>query len=347
MRDSGPVAASDEVRAVVRFRIEPAPPPGEPYLTDAVGTVIVNGPDEIVLATRRGRVAIPRRLVVATRIVPPAPPRRGVVGGELAPLELHREVADSWPPMERTQLGDWILRASRGFTSRGNSVVPVGDPGLPLNAALDAVESWYADRGLPANLTLADPRPSTDAAGVLTVDVSRDPVGALLIDRGYAVSDPSLFLTATPAVVHRSLVGMARVERGPAGRVTVQADRALTDAWLACYEGYRSNDAEAARAIMTGSPAQAFATALMDGRAVGVGRLGMSGSWGGLAAMWVDPAYRRSGVAQGMMGELVAAATDLGAQRLHLQVWAHNEPALALYRRLGFRVHHAYVNATG
>lgn len=334
------------MRAVVRFRIEPAPPPGEPYLTDAVGKVIVNGPDEIVLATRRGRVAIPRRLVVATRIVPPAPPRRGVVGGELAPLELHREVADSWPPMERTQLGDWILRASRGFTSRGNSVVPVGDPGLPLNAALDAVERWYADRGLPANLTLADPRPSTDAAGVLTVDVSRDPVGALLIDRGYAVSDPSLFLTATPQVVTRSLAGPAPAGRGAVGGVIVQTDDALTDAWLACYESYRSTDAEAARAIMTGSPAQVFATALVDGRPVGVGRLGMSGSWGGLAAMWVDPAYRRSGVAQAMVGELVSAASDLGARRLHLQVWAHNGPALALYRRLGFRVHHAYVNAT-
>ena len=347
MRDSGPGAPGDAVRAVVRYRIEPAPPPGEPHLTDAVGMLLVNGADEIVLATRRGRVAIPRRLVVATKIVPPARPRRGVVGGELAPLELHREVIDSWPPMERTQLGEWILRASRGFTARGNSVVPVGDPGLPLNAALDAVERWYADRGLPANLTLADPHPSTDAAGLLTVDVSGDPVGALLIDRGYAVSDPSLFLTATPEMIVQSLAAPVPAERRQVGSVTVQTDTALTDAWLACYEGYRSTDDAAARAIMTGSPTQVFATAVVDGRAVGVGRLGMSGSWGGLAAMWVDPAYRRSGVAQAMMGELVAAATDLGARRLHLQVWAHNEPALALYRRLGFRVHHAYVNATG
>lgn len=337
-----PVAPSDEVRAVVRYRIEPPPPAGEPHLTDAVGTVLVNGRDEIVLATRRGRVTIPRRLVVATRIVPPASPRRGVVGGELAPLEVHREVIDSWPPMERGSLGEWILRASRGFTARGNSVVPVGDPGLPLEAALDAVERWYADRGLPANLTLADRHPSTDAAGRLTVEVSRDPLGALLIDRGYAVSDPSLFLTATPQAVLRSLDGQPP---GVLGSLTVRASRSLTDAWLACYEGYRSTDAEAARAIMTGSPAQVFATALVDGRAVGVGRLGMSGAWGGLAAMWVDPAYRRAGIAQAMVGELVSEATGLGAQRLHLQVWAHNSPALTLYRRLGFHVHHAYANA--
>ena len=73
---------SAAVRATVRYRIEPPPPPGQPSLTDAVGTVLVNTADEVVLQTRRGELRIPRDRIVATRIIPNATPRRGVVGSE-------------------------------------------------------------------------------------------------------------------------------------------------------------------------------------------------------------------------------------------------------------------------
>ncbi len=325
------------MRATVRYRLDPPPPPGEPTLTDAVGEVLVNSDDEIVVETRRGVVRIPRDLVVATRIIPPKPQRRGVVGGSLAPLELHRAVADGWPAMTTDSLGDWLLRASRGFTGRANSVLPVGDPGLPLIPALDAVEAWYAARHLPANLTIAGP---------VGFDPAADPVGAAVLARGYVVSDPSLFLTADAAEVSRELSDAATQTVAAVGdSVSVEIGDELTEVWLTAYGGYRSGDREEIHAVMTGSPAQRFATARADGTVVGVGRLGVSGDWAGIAAMWVDPEYRRRGLARAMMRELASAAPDLGASRLHLQVWAHNAPALALYERIGFRRHHAYVNA--
>ena len=43
-----------------------------------------------------------------------------------------------------------MLRASSGYTQRGNSVVPLGDPGMPLADAVSEVERWYAARSLPA-----------------------------------------------------------------------------------------------------------------------------------------------------------------------------------------------------
>ncbi|SCE05210.1 hypothetical protein GA0115252_12887 [Streptomyces sp. DfronAA-171] len=61
--------------------------------------------------------------------------------------------------MEREALGGWLLRASvvdgAGFTRRANSVLPLGDPGMPLARALDRVRGWYAARGLPAYAQLA------------------------------------------------------------------------------------------------------------------------------------------------------------------------------------------------
>ena len=81
-----------------------------------------------------------------------------------------------------------MLRASRGFTQRANSVVTAGSPGMPLAAALDAVERWYAARGLPPNLTVAGPAASTRRD---------DPLGALLLARGYPVARLTLALTAS------------------------------------------------------------------------------------------------------------------------------------------------------
>ena len=119
----------------------------------------------------------------------------------------------------------------------------------------------------------------------------------------------------------------------------------LTDEWFTAYRAYREVDDEAARAILTGSPAQVFATLRDDdGTVVGIGRLGLAAAWGGIAAMWVAPAARRRGIATGMMAALARAADRAGAASLHLQTDTDNTSALALYERHGFERHHAYVN---
>ena len=67
---------------------------------------------------------------------------------DVAGLELL--AARGWRGTEQDSLGDWLLRAGGGFTGRANSALVVGDPGLPLRGAVDAVARWYADRGLRA-----------------------------------------------------------------------------------------------------------------------------------------------------------------------------------------------------
>ena len=80
----------------------------------------------------------------------------------------------------------------------------------------------------------------------------------------------------------------------------VEVGGELGDEWFAAYREYRPVDDVAARAILIGSPAQAFATVRDDeGAVVGIGRLGLAAAWGGIAAMWVDPAARRRGIATG------------------------------------------------
>src|SRR5579862_6470808 len=61
-------------------------------------------------------------------------------------ISLQLAAARAWPAPICEQLGEWWLRSAEGFTGRGNSALPVGDPGRPLEEALNQVEAFY--RGL-------------------------------------------------------------------------------------------------------------------------------------------------------------------------------------------------------
>ncbi|MGC5411252.1 GNAT family N-acetyltransferase, cg3035/Rv0428c family, partial [Streptomyces sp. DT225] len=90
-------------------------------------------------------VRIAESSLVAGKVVPSAPARRRGPAASFA--ELARVTARAWQPVESEPLGDWLLRASAGFTRRANSVLPLGDPGMPLGEALARVREWYAERG--------------------------------------------------------------------------------------------------------------------------------------------------------------------------------------------------------
>ena len=65
--------------------------------------------------------------------------------------------AAHWRGTEEEWLGDWLLRAAEGFTGRANSVLPLGDPGMPLDEALAAVTEWYRARSLRPAMAVPTP----------------------------------------------------------------------------------------------------------------------------------------------------------------------------------------------
>lgn len=326
-------------RVVVRHRLPSPDPLTGATLTDVVGQLVSGDDGVLVVRTRRGEVRVPRELVTALKEVPPSPSRRGRPHRALSVEDLQRVMVGAWPAMETARLGDWVLRASRGFTQRANSVMTAGSPGIPLPQALDAVEQWYAERGLPPNLTVAGP---------VGFDPATDPLGAEALRRGYTARVATLTLTAPTRLVADD--PRETPSQGPLGvghPQEVEVGRELTDAWFAAYRAYRPVDEEAAHAILTGSPGRAFATVRApgpDGEVVGIARLGLAAAWGGIAAMWVDPRARRRGIAGAMLAALAREAARAGAASLHLQTDSDNAPALALYERHGFERHHAYVN---
>lgn len=340
--DALPIGA----RVVARYRLERSETEttvGHPTMTDAVGELVARDADTIVVQTRRGSVSVPRHRLVALKEVPPAPARRGPAHLALSVGDLARVSAPAWGALEREPLGDWELRASHGFTQRGNSTLALGDPGLPLTSAVDAVERWYAARSLPPRVCLPGP---------VGFDPGGDPVGAELLTRGWTVGGRSHQLTAATATIASGRPASVSGQTGPTDP-TVEVTDVLRDPWLQAYGRSRAVVDTATAAVLAGSPRQLFGSVVAQDDSpdedppIAIARLGVAHGWGGLGAVWTDPAHRGRGLARLLTARLAAAAGADGIRLVHLQVEADNEPALRLYERLGFERHSEYVYLTG
>jgi N-acetylglutamate synthase len=319
------------MRAVVRSRLDDG-------LTDALGEVVALDDTSVSVATRRGVRVVPRAAVVAAKEVPPAPSRRGAPHLALSMADLERLMVDGWPPLERAELGGWLLRAAGGFTGRANSVLPLGDPGRPLPDAVRAAEGWYAERGL---------RPMFSLFGPEGFAVTDDVLGALLSARGYTDVNRSVVMTTAVAslVSATGRVPSEAVEEVDEGRavVSVREGRVPWPQWWAASDERRRGSRELAQAVMAGSPDQVLLAAEVDGRTVATVRVAFAHAWAGVFGLHVRPGSRRLGVATTLMGAAAAQAQARGNASMYLQVERANAGAVALYRRLGCATHHEYV----
>ncbi|GGW63605.1 GNAT family N-acetyltransferase [Streptomyces griseoloalbus] len=316
-------------RVSVRSLIEHGPS-GDTF-TDTVG-VLTSWDNGVLRITRKNGegVSIAESALVAGKVVPAAPARRR--GPAASYEELARVSARAWRPVESERLGEWELRAAEGFTRRANSVLPLGDPGVPLEEALTAVRRWYAARGLPAYVQTA-----TGAQG------TQELLCAELERRGWVREVTAELWTG-------ALAPVADLGAEPSG---VVLSREADEAWLARYR--RKGVSEVAlRVLEGGSPGPSgagsgggptvwFATVPGGADApAAIGRCAVDGRWAGFAAVEVDPARRRRGLATAVMAALARRALDEGASAAWLQVEDDNAGARALYDRMGFAAHHAY-----
>lgn len=285
---------------------------------DVIGTLLDISPTEMVVRRRDGRTTtIATASVTHARIVPPGPAQT------IEARELERRMVDGWRPIEVASMGDWLLRASGGFTRRGNSALPLGDPGRPLTAAIAAVEDWYAARGLAARLQL-------------TIDGTESPLADALTARGWRAEIGVHVMTA-------ELAGVLRTWRGVDDGVRV--DPAPDERWLALYRSESGPLPDVGpRELLVNHPTAGFASVRDEDDCTAVARASVDGRWAGLFAVEVAPGQRRHGLGKAVSVGALRWAAQRGARRAYLQVAHGNDPALALYDALGFTVHHDYVH---
>jgi ribosomal protein S18 acetylase RimI-like enzyme len=282
-----------------------------------VGTLVEADADTWSVRRRDGSVSvIDVSAIAASRVVPPSRAARASVA------EVERIAALGWRGLDMASLGEWLLRAGGGFTSRANSALAMGEPGMALEGAVAAVEAWYAERGLPPRLQLPGREVPTGLVEALD-------------ERGWATSPTVLVMTAELGHALRAATGTTDLE--------LRLDDSPDDAWLAGYRQDGGTLPATAREILGNHPAAVFAS-LRDGeRAVAIARAAVDDRWAGLFAVEVAPDHRRH-----RLGSLVSAAAlrwagQRGARRTYLQVSADNTGAVALYEGLGYAVHHDYL----
>ncbi|GAA3385935.1 GNAT family N-acetyltransferase [Cryptosporangium minutisporangium] len=257
-------------------------------------------------------------VVAAKRI----PPRRSPRVARIDDLELERIASLGWRGLDTAELGEWQLRAAGGWTGRANSVLPLGDPGSPLDDALASVREWYAARDLPPTIQLPLP--------------ARDDLRRALAERGWTDRWGALVLVARVRALRAANLSVP-------GLPPVTVASSPDPGWLAAYH-YRGGGAlpAVAQEVLRSGTAPGFVALRLDGAPVAICRLALDEGWVGITAVEVDPAHRRRGLATHLLAGAVEYAAEHGAEGVYLQVDSDNAGALAMYEKLGFTHHHTY-----
>lgn len=305
-------------RVVVRYRLDP--PVDGAHATDVLGMLDVWEPGRLRVTTADGRtVEVAESDVITAKPIPPRTVRRSDV------RDLEAAAAAGWQALESEWLGGWLLRASDGFTRRANSCLPLGDPGLPVAAAIPAVRRWYDARELPAVFQLPLP-----LSGVL---------GRTLDAAGWTVGSEDVVVMSAP------IADIAAALRPALPRVRVETEP--DEAWLASYH-YRAADLpDVGRRVLVNADVAGFASVDDAGERVAIARGAVTSApsgrrWVGVTAVEVTPPHRRRGLGTHIVAGLAAWAAAHGAEDTYLQVSSDNAVAVAAYEKLGFTEHHRY-----
>jgi ribosomal protein S18 acetylase RimI-like enzyme len=289
-------------------------------------------------------VPVERAAVVAVRAVPPPPPRRASLS---AIVRLEGLCADAWPTPVDRPLGAWRLRAADGWTGRANAALAIGDPGLPIPAALDAVTRFADEHGIRPRVhaPIGSPWVRAVAAHGWELDVAHAAGAEVTVlvtglDAGLDDAGPD---DAGPDDAGPDDAGPD--DAGP------DADRDLRfelsarppEEWWQLALGGSPSPAQRHVLDPAGRIPAAFGL-LRDasGQALGQVRAAVVDDHLHVSMLAVRSAARRQGHATALLAAAERWGREHSARWAVLQVAVQNTGARALYERLGWVEHHRY-----
>lgn len=222
---------------------------------------------------------------------------------------VERACAAAYPPRDSLRVGGWLVAQSGGGSRRSNSASAM-QPDASLDAArLAAIDDCYEAAGLPTIVRVTGFAPG--ATAMLDAAGFDGPEGRT-----------------------RTLLRAIDSDSAPKGDVIVA--NAPDRSWLGTRRRLAAaieDPAAVARRIV--GPV-GYARLGSDAAVEAIGYIAIHDDIAVLEAVATDPAVRRQGHAQKVVGALLAWAAGRGARHAALQVEAGNVAACALYAGLGF-----------
>lgn len=233
---------------------------------------------------------------------------------------------NSWPALQQILFDGWILRFSKGYTKRANSVNPLFSSSMNLDEKVAICEKLYAEKGLQPVFRL-------------TPFSSPSDLDQILESRGYRKVDPTL-------VLHLDLKSH---NIQPAPSVELH-DEGLDD-WIEVFCQFSESQVEkhqTHKEILQAIPSQRFLATISDsGQTVACGLGVLENDYFGLFDLITDPRQRNKGYGTKLVSSLLRWAQANGALYAYLQVMNNNQLARRLYAKFGFEETYRYWYRTG
>lgn len=231
-----------------------------------------------------------------------------------------------WPALETERYDGWVLRYANGYTGRSNSISPLHSSTLDLDKKLAYCDAWFAARNYKSVFRLNPTMQPTDLDKHLEKD-------------GYRRYNDSYVMLAELNAADIKAIALPAEAR-------FEVQSALTEDWLkylARMNERHGANIDTTRLLVERMPPQRlFGTVMVEDVAVAVGLAVIDEGYISMYDIVTDETFRGRGYGRALVAGFLGAACDAGATNAFLQVSADNDPALRLYRRMGYEIAYPY-----
>lgn len=230
---------------------------------------------------------------------------------------------NAFPALSTVLANGWVLRFSKGYAKRANSINPIYPCSIDTQRNMDLCEEKYNKMRLDTVYKL------TECEVALKLD-------ELLAKRGYSYD-------AKTNIMLKYIKG---IELTAEEKRDVVIYRTLTEEWFQAYvtmnkvnEKYFETLKQMLQSITVDTY---YACIVEEGRIVAVGQGVAERGYIGMFDICVDEQQRRRGLGTKIMRNLILAGAQDGCEYSYLQVVDANEPAKILYDKLGYEKQYSY-----
>jgi N-acetylglutamate synthase len=243
-------------------------------------------------------------------------------GGEvITPQAIEELSMNAWPALQTMLYDGWVLRYSKGYTKRANSINPIYPSTLSINKKIEKCEAQFRSLGI-------------NVVYKLTAYTRPENLDRLLEEKGYERKDETIVKVIELLDFQEPVMK------------DVEIRNILTKQWLDAF-CQLLKVSEKNRLILQDMiniiiPEKYLLLLRQNGKIIGCGMGVIEDGFAGIYEIIIDTELRRKGYGRQLMLNMLKYAYERGARKAYLQVVAANIPAVRLYESLGFKEAYRY-----